>query len=314
MKAAWIALVLVACSSKKSSEPPGGSALLANQSGSAPSPSGGSKEARRVIEQVGFATPESVLHYGKADVYLVSNINGKPAEADDNGFISKLSPDGTVTELKWIDGSKPDIKLDAPKGMAISGSVLWVADITVLRRFDVDTGKQLDDVKIDGASFLNDVFPDGHEGVYVRDTGVDASFKPVGTDAVYEVDKAGKATPIVKAKDLGGPNGLAMPEVGTLVMVTFRSGELAVIKSDKELPKPIKLPKGSLDGIVVDPQTGDFYVSSWEGKTVFRGKPGGTWEDLMLDIEGPADIGWDWKRKRLLVPHFNGNAVTFLGL
>ena len=40
------------------------------------------------VTDVGFQTPESVLHDTTADVYLVSNINGAPAEKDDNGFIS----------------------------------------------------------------------------------------------------------------------------------------------------------------------------------------------------------------------------------
>ena len=49
-----------------------------------------------VVADVGFATPESVLHDEAADVYLVSNINGEPLEEDGNGFISRLSPDGDV--------------------------------------------------------------------------------------------------------------------------------------------------------------------------------------------------------------------------
>ena len=65
----------------------------------------------------GFSTPESVLHDEASDVYLVSNINGEPLGADDNGFISQVSPDGKVTNSKWIDGSKDTVKLDAPKGV-----------------------------------------------------------------------------------------------------------------------------------------------------------------------------------------------------
>src|SRR5262245_42159091 len=59
------------------------------------------------VKDVGFATPESVLYLPDQDIYLVSNINGKPADHDDNGFISKLGPDGRVIDLKWIDGTKP---------------------------------------------------------------------------------------------------------------------------------------------------------------------------------------------------------------
>ncbi|GAG56131.1 unnamed protein product [marine sediment metagenome] len=73
------------------------------------------------VEKVGFKKPESVLHDPQADLYLVSNIVGKALEKDERGFISKLSPDGKVLELKWIEGGRDGVKLNAPKGMAIAG-------------------------------------------------------------------------------------------------------------------------------------------------------------------------------------------------
>jgi hypothetical protein len=69
----------------------------------------------------GFTTPESMVYDAESDIYLVSNINGEPLGADDNGFIAKVSPEGKITEGKWIDGAKDTVKLDAPKGMALAG-------------------------------------------------------------------------------------------------------------------------------------------------------------------------------------------------
>ena len=97
-------------------------ALVTGCGGKAP------EAADLTLENVGFMTPESVLHDPDADVYLVSNIQGDPFEKDDNGFISRVSPDGVVLELRWIDGAKENVDLDAPKGMAILGDELWVAD------------------------------------------------------------------------------------------------------------------------------------------------------------------------------------------
>ncbi|MGH2396883.1 MAG: hypothetical protein ACRDFW_07825 [bacterium] len=59
----------------------------------------------------GFQTPESVLYDSRADVYLVSNINGPAVPrnvfaVDGNGFVSRVSPSGKVLGLKWIDGTK----------------------------------------------------------------------------------------------------------------------------------------------------------------------------------------------------------------
>ena len=64
-----------------------------------------------------------------------------------------------------------------------------------------------------------------------------------------------------------------------------------------------------LDGIVML-DNGELLVSSWAGSAVYRGKPGGEWKAAVENIKSPADIGWDAKRKRLLIPSFMGNSVT----
>ena len=122
-----------------------------------PRSTGQARGARAGRKYTGLATPESVLYDADGDRYLVSNINGKPYEKDGNGFISVLSPEGQVTTLKWIEGGKNKVKLDAPKGMAIAKGVLYVADITVVRTFDAKTGAPKGDIAIPGASFLNDI-------------------------------------------------------------------------------------------------------------------------------------------------------------
>src|SRR5262245_27822346 len=191
-----------------------------SETGSAPPPSD------LVEVKDGLATPESVLYDADNDVYLVSNINGDALGADDNGYISKVGPDGKVIDAKWLDGAKPDVKLDGPKGMAIVDGVLWVADITNVRRFDVKTGKQQPDVKVPDAALLNDITGDGKGGIFVSDTGVDAKFASIGKDAVYHVGKDGKVTKLIASKDLGGPNGLAPAGDGAVWVVTFGSGEI----------------------------------------------------------------------------------------
>lgn len=257
----------------------------------------------------GFQTPECVLYDDANDRYLVSNINGKPTDVDGNGFISTLAPDGTVTALKWIESGKHKVKLDAPKGMAIVKGVLFVADLTVVRMFDLKTGAPKGEVKIAGATFLNDVAagPDGR--VYVSDSGLklgDKGFEPTGTDAVWIIDK-GKAKALAKTPDLGRPNGLLVTDKGVLV-VTFGSGELYRLDDKGAKQDAMKLPKGMLDGIVsIGGDT--LLVSSWEGSAVFRGKLGGTFEVVVAEQKSPADIGWDSKRSRVLVPHFMTNLV-----
>jgi hypothetical protein len=266
------------------------------------------EEKKPAFEEVtGFATPESVLWVVDGGYYLVSNINGEPAKADDNGFISKLGADGKVTELKWIDGEKKDVKLDAPKGTGIRGGKLYVADISVVRVFDVATGKQEKDIAIKGATFLNDVAVDG-DNVYVSDTGVDAAFKPAGTDAVYVIDKAGKVTALLKGADLKGPNGLVVVD-GKVWVAPFGDKHIYPIDGGKK-GEGIEVPAGMLDGIGVLGD-GRVVVSSWESKAIYAGKPekDAKFEEIVKDAEAPADFTVDTSGKKLLVPMFQGNAV-----
>ncbi len=270
-------------------------------------------EQPTTIHDVGFLTPESVLYDGQADVYLVSNINGSPLEKDDNGFISRVAPDGSVLTLKWIDGAAADVTLNAPKGTGVNGDTLFVADIDAVRLFNRTTGAPLGSRDVPGATFLNDlaVGPDGT--VYVTDSGLKAGpqgFAPTGTDAVYRFDAAGRPVAVAKDTALGRPNGVLADQAG-LVVVTFGSGEayqLDVASGKRTLlPKP---PAGSLDG-VVRLADGSLLVSSWDGKAVYRSATGGAgaWTVAVDSVEAPADIGYDTKRKRLLVPLFTANVV-----
>jgi len=50
-------------------------------------------------------------------------------------------------------------------------------------------------------------------------------------------------------------------------------------------------------------------ISSWEGNAVYRGRPGGEFTAVIEDVKSPADLGYDTKRSRLLVPLFEKSEV-----
>lgn len=258
----------------------------------------------------GISTPESVLYDEAGDRYLVSNINGKPTDVDNNGYISELSPDGKVLKEKFIAGGVNKVKLDAPKGFGIFAGVLYVTDITVVRKFDAKSGAPKGEIAFPGAAFLNDIAIAKDGRIFVSDSGVNASLEPVGGDAVYVIDK-GKVKPVAKAKELGGPNGLLAVENGVLVN-TLLGNELYRL-DDKGVRQDITpLPKGGLDGLV---SVGDsLLVTSWQGSTIFRGKLGQKFEVALPGVKGAADIGYDSKRNRVLVPRFMDNAVEVYDL
>jgi hypothetical protein len=271
-----------------------------------PTPASAPKPAVRFTGA--FATPESVLHDEAGDRYLVSNVNGKPYEADGNGYISVLSPDGSVTNPKWIAGGVKKAKLDAPKGMGIAQGILYVADITVVRKFDAKDGTPKGDIPIEGATFLNDISitPDGR--VYVSDSGFKGGaggFEPTGTDAVYVIEK-GKPRAIAKMKDLGNPNGLLATDSGVLV-VTFGTGELYRLDNEGKRKDITPIPEGMLDGIAAMDDT--LLISSWKTSAIYKGKLHGTFEVVVPNVKNPADIGYDKKRSRVLVPRFTEDVV-----
>jgi hypothetical protein len=261
----------------------------------------------------GISTPESVLYDEANDRYLVSNINGKPDAVDNNGYISEISPEGKLVKEKFIAGGVGKVKLDAPKGTGISGGVLYVSDISVVRMFDLQTGAPKGEIRVPGATFLNDIAVAKDGRIFVSDSGIKlgaAGFEATGTDAVYSIEK-GKLKTIAKGHDLGQPNGLLAVENGLLV-VTFASNELYRLDDKGAKQDVTKLPEGGLDGIV---RTGDtLLISSWKGSAIYRGMLNGKFELDLAELKGAADIGLDAKRKRLLVPRFLENAVEIYDL
>ncbi len=253
----------------------------------------------------GLQTPECVLYDAEQDAYFISNINGPPTATDDNGYISRVNADTMQSEARWIDGARQEVTLNAPKGLTIVGDDLWVSDITTVRRFDRKTGAPKGEVAIKGTSFLNDLATDG-TAVYVSDTGVNAEFKPVGTDAIYRIAD-NRSAKLASGKDLKGPNGLAFAG-GKLWAVSFTANELYAIENGKK-GTPVTLPNGGLDGMVALPD-GSLVISSWNAKAVYRGQPAGPFTAIIENIDSPADLGYDSKRNRLLVPHFMENKVS----
>ncbi len=276
---------------------------------------GASAEETRATEvaDAGLSTPESVLHDPEQDVYLVSNINGAPLDADGNGFISRISPAGEVLELRWIDGQAEGVTLHAPKGLALSGDRLYVSDLDAVRIFDRRSGSPLGEVPAEG-HLLNDlcVGPDGT--VWWTETGVrftEEGPAPTETDAIHRISNDRLET-LVRGPELRNPNGCVADEDGLLV-VTFGAPQVLRVGNDGEISTVAELPAGGLDGVV---RVGDaLYVTSWEASAIFRvDLSTGETRTVRAGLDAPADLGLDAERSRLLVPLFQENRIVFVPL
>ncbi|HEX2059192.1 MAG TPA: hypothetical protein VHK90_00480 [Thermoanaerobaculia bacterium] len=257
--------------------------------------------------------PESVLHDAEQDVYFISNLNGGLQTVDNNGFISRVDARTMRVEPRWIEGGRNGVRLDAPKGMGIAGDTLYVSDVTAVRRFDRRTGAPRGEIALPGATLINDIISDG-TSIYVSDTGLrvgaGTTFYDTGTDAIWKITND-RAEKIASGRELAHPNGLELVD-GKVWAVTFGPSEIYSLDDGK--PRRVaKLPRGMLDGVVrVDDHT--VLVSSWLGEGIYRGSPGGTFEPLLTGIDAPADLGYDTKRHRLLVPIPGANQVTIHAL
>lgn len=298
------ALLVAACAKEttQTSSTTDTAAATTTTSSSATSPASKAKEI------TGLQTPESVYYDKDQDVYFISNINGDPTAADNNGSIVKVKPD-TLQADQFIEAGKNSVTLNAPKGITILHDTLYVADLDTVRMFDDKSGAPKGQVKVPGATFLNDLTTDG-KVVYVSDSGMKAgtggNFDPTGTDAVWEISGT-KATRIASGKDLNRPNGLEVVD-GKVWVVSFASNELYDIEKGRKT-NVAKLPKGSLDGLL-HMSDGTFVITSWESNSVFRGPKAGPFTEIITDVKSPADIGYDTKRHVLLVPHFMENKVS----
>jgi hypothetical protein len=227
------------------------------------------------------------------------------AERRAEAQISRVNPDGTVEELRWIDGADAEVELDAPKGMAIVGEVLYVADITEVRKFDRVTGAPVGSIPIPGAMFLNDLVASPIGRIYVSDTY---------TNSLHFID-GDIVTPMLMTPELDGPNGLLFSG-DFLTVVGFNGPDMFNVPFEGPNAGVVyTFEFGMLDGIVAVP--GGILVSTWDAASPGVFLLSNDFSEITPVVEGidsPADIEVDLDRNMLLVPVLLQNRAEFYPL
>ncbi len=260
-------------------------------------------ELELMWELGGLGNPESVVYDPRLNLLYVSNVNGGPNDKDGNGYISLVSMDGRIINEKWVTG------LNGPKGLALSGTTLYTADIDELVVIDVDHGRITDKYKVDDAKFLNDVAAAPNGDVYVSDMLANR----------IHVLSGGSFTIWIESDELEAPNGLDV--VGDDVILgawgvmtdgfaTAVAGHLKRISiNDKSITSiGDGSPVGNLDGVEVD-KDGGFYVTDWMNGKLFHISSTGEVKELLSLKQGSADHEFIIEKDLMFIPMMNDNIM-----
>jgi len=260
-----------------------------------------SSAAEQQVIVKGLRSPESVAIGPDGRLYVT--------EIGRSGF----DGDGAVAVIE--EGKpKPFAKgLDDPKGLVVHGSDLFVADKTRVWRIDSSGAASVyaaADAFPVKPLFLNDIEANAAGDLYVSDCG-----KFTSDGAIFCIKASKEITVVTSQKtapDLKAPNGVLVDGDSHLLFVDFTSGRLnRVTLADGKM---VELAKGfgGADGLTRDTK-GRIYASDWRNGRVFVMNSESDQPRLLLKgFKSPADIFFDAKGNRLLIPDTRAGTITAL--
>jgi hypothetical protein len=236
-------------------------------------------------------TPESVLFDTSRNQIYVSNINGNPTDKDNNGFISILNRDGSIKMLEWVTG------MDAPKGMALVDSLLYVTDIDRIHIINLNKSEISKTVPVEGASFLNDMAVISPTEIIISDMLENHLLIYNGsTVSVWLEDEL-----------LVSPNGLAY--YNGLLYVGTKNNLLELDPNTSDLKIAIS-GIGPIDGLI-PVSSSKFVLSDWTGR-ILLAEP-----DAKIVLQNTvdkniqaADLGYIREDRIVLIPTFFDDRVV----
>ena len=246
------------------------------------------------------------------------------AARDGRVFVSEIGEfgkdgDGQITVVDKNGETKVFAQgLDDPKGLALVGKDLYVADNHRVIKITPDGKTSVfaaAEAFPDAPQFLNDLESDAAGNIYVSDSG---DLKGAG-GAIYKINPQGKVTTIINGKQdprVLAPNGLLMGKTPNCIMVVdFVSGVLYRLDMKKNTLIEVAKGFGGGDGVVKGKKD-QFYVSDWKNGKVFSVKlEKGTVPNGELVKEGfaaAADIAPSADGKFLLVPDMKAGELVYL--
>ena len=252
----------------------------------------------------GFKSPDTVAVDPETGFIFVSNVNGRATQRDHNGVISLLEPEGKPIHMHFIRSGRGAVDLSAPKGLAVVGPHLYVADLDQVLRFDKKTGRHLGtiDLSLLGARDLTGV-AEGPGGVlYVSDARADMIFRiDPGQEDLAEV--------FARDKQLGHPTGLVYDAAHRRLLVAgWKSGRLVFIDETGRIVPLMPERFGGLKGLRLD-REGNLIFSAFVTGAIYRLKNYESLEVIRRNLVTPANLALAGHGRELFVPSYRGNIV-----
>ncbi|MBX9675653.1 MAG: SMP-30/gluconolactonase/LRE family protein [Methylotenera sp.] len=248
----------------------------------------------------GLKTPESVVQGKDGSIYISEIVEfGK----DGDGQISKVDKKGNVTV--FAKG------MDDPKGLAIIGDKLYVADKNRVLEVSKDGTWQVYGAQMAFPGtpvFLNDIEADKLGNLYVSDSG---DLKSGGQ--IYKIAKGGAPITVVadsKNPDILAPNGLLFEGRNNLLSVDFESGILYRVNLSTGATTKIGTGFGGGDGMVKT-KAGKIIISDWKAGKVYELVAGKS-RVIKEGYKAAADIALTVDGQYLMVPDMTAGELDFI--
>lgn len=241
------------------------------------------------------------------------------SQVPNDGFVSLLNHDGSVHTSRWIGVNRNGLVLNQPFGSEVFNGKLYLADrdggtspsdpsVSVVRMFDMATGAPAGEVRSPESTGLNDIAIAADGTIYGSQTG-----GPTAPMRIFKITPDGKTSVFVEGPVLKQPNGVAMDNDGSIVVLNMGSDEILTFSPDGKLAKTERAAQPGNDGLVIL-KDGTKYISSVQRGGITRLRPGGQPELIARGIPSAASMCYDPDANQLVVPMNPNNAVALLKL
>lgn len=240
-----------------------------------------------------LATPECVTYDPATKVLYVSNLN-RANDIDNDGYISIVNTDGSIKNARWVEG------LGAPLGNDIYDGHLFVNDNTKIVKINIESGKIIEKIEVEGAKRLNGISVGPNGDIYSAD---------IDGNKIFKVTPNGEVSIAFESDELDRPNGVLI-KGNNLIIASFNAQKLLSVNLENKEIKTLGEGLENADGIVAL-DNNNYLVSSWSGLIHFVGNDSKV--QKILDTKGQsinaADITFIPEESLLVVPTFNANSL-----